>query len=100
VYILWDKKMTKTITTEISDAMYKALESAALDPAEWAKSAIELRCREAYNEIYRTTVDRYLEEGIAIPSSKDEIVMDAFTRGWAKTVAQSNAESDAELEQK
>ena len=35
-----------------------------------------------------------------IPSSKDEIVMDAFTRGWAKTVAQSNAESDAELEQK
>lgn len=92
--------MTKTITTEISDAMYKALESAASDPAEWAKSAIELRCREAYNEIYRTTVDRYLEEGITVPSSKDEIVLDSFSRGWTKTVAQLNAEFDDELSKK
>ena len=92
--------MTKKIETTISDAMYKSLESVALDPAEWAKSAIELRCREAYDEIYRTTVDRYLEEGITVPSSKDEIVLDAFTRGWAKTVAQRNAEFDDELDSK
>ena len=92
--------MTKKIETTISDAMYKALESVALDPAVWAKSAVELRCREAYDEIYRTTVDRYLEEGITVPSSKDEIVLDAFTRGWVKTVAQRNAEFDDELDAK
>jgi hypothetical protein len=36
--------------------------------------------------------NRALDEGVAIPATRELIVADAFTRGWAKTAAQVNAE--------
>jgi hypothetical protein len=39
--------------------------------------------------------NRALDEGVAIPATRELIVADAFTRGWAKTAAQVNAEAEA-----
>ena len=39
-----------------------------------------------------------LDEGVAIPATRELIVADAFTRGWAKTVAEQNAEAQADPE--
>jgi hypothetical protein len=36
---------------------------------------------------------RALDEGVAIPATRELIVADAFTRGWAKTAAEATDES-------
>jgi len=88
------------ITINLTDAEYKALEAIAESAESWAQISVQHRAQQSYNEIYRRTVDRYLEEGITIPGSKDEIVLDAFARGWEKTVVDANAEVIDQLNEK
>lgn len=88
------------ITINLTDAEYKALEAIAESAESWAQISVQHRAQQSYNEIYRRTVDRYLEEGITIPGSKDEIVLDAFARGWEKTVVDANAEVLDQLNEK
>jgi hypothetical protein len=43
-------------------------------------------------------IQKALDEGVNIPSTRNEIVMDAYERGWIKTAAQRNEESITEAE--
>ena len=83
------------ITITLSDTQYKGLQYAAADPQDWADNALTNRARIANDEIISMYTNRALDEGVAIPATRELIVADAFTRGWAKTAAQVNAETEA-----
>tara|TARA_R100001198_G_C5181549_1_gene177973 strand:- start:216 stop:482 length:267 start_codon:yes stop_codon:yes gene_type:complete len=81
------------ITITLTDTQYKGLQYAAADPQDWADNAVTNRARIANDEIISMYTNRALDEGVAIPATRELIVADAFTRGWAKTAAQVNAEA-------
>jgi hypothetical protein len=83
-------------TIILTEAEDKALSYAALSQDDWVQNAVHDRCRIAIEEIVALTVQKCLETNTAIPSSKDAMVALAFDRGWVKTVAQRNAEWEAE----
>jgi len=83
------------ITITLTDTQYKGLQYAAADPQDWADNALTNRARIANDEIISMYTTRALDEGVAIPATRELIVADAFTRGWAKTAAQVNAEAEA-----
>ena len=86
-----------TYTITLSDAEDKALHVVAMSAQDWMDNAVHERCRIAIDEIVSTYTQRALDEGVQIPNTRDEIVADAFTRGWVKTAAQRNAEAELEL---
>ena len=88
-----------TITIELTDTQYKGLEYAAADPQEWAENAVTERARIANDEIVKITVDYCLDNGIAIPATREEIVAYAFDNDVVKTAAQRNVEAEAALEE-
>lgn len=81
------------ITITISDAEYKSLEYIAADPEDWADNAVTNRARIAMDEIVLLYTNRALDEGVSIPSTRDEIVTDAYARGWIQTAAVSTQSS-------
>jgi len=83
------------ITITLTATQYKGLESICLSPQDWADNAVSERARIANDEIISMYTNRALDEGVAIPATRELIVADAFTRGWAKTAAQVNAEAVA-----
>lgn len=86
-----------TITIEITETEYKAMQYAALSVQEWADNALTNRARIAIDEIVQLTVQKCLETSTQIPGTKDEIVQLAFDQGWVKTAEQRNAEAQATL---
>ena len=87
-----------TITIELTDTQYKVLEYASLSPEDWADNAVTNRARIAINEIVKIYTERALDEGVQIPTTRELIVADAFTRGWVKTAQQRNDEALASQE--
>ena len=87
--------MNFTIT--LSNAEYKALSFAAIDPDAWIQNAVNNRCRVAVDEIVQVTVAKCLETNTQIPGSKDEMVELAYEQGWIKTAAQQQAEFEAQV---
>jgi hypothetical protein len=84
------------ITITLTDTQLKGLEYAALSPQDWAENAVTERARIANDEIIQMYTTRALDEGVQIPSTRELIVADAFTRGWAQTAAQRQAEAEAQ----
>ena len=90
--------MTQTITFEISDSEYKALESVTKDPAEWAKNATLGRVAEATKPILEKLVDYCNENEITIETGKSAQITQAYDLGVVKTSAQQEEEFMAEME--
>lgn len=72
---------------DLTDTQDLALQYVALSPLDWITNVVYERCRIATDEIVQIAVERYLSEGIQIPGSKDDIVLDAFARGWVVKAA-------------
>jgi len=70
------------ITVTLTDTEYKGLQSVAADPQEWVANAATNRARIAVDDIVKLYTNRALDEGVTIPGTRDEIVTDAFARGW------------------
>jgi hypothetical protein len=85
-----------TITIELTDTQYKGLEYAALSPQDWAENAVTERCRIANDEIVQMTVQHCLDNGIQVPTTREEVVAYAFDNDIVKTAAERNAEAEAE----
>lgn len=83
-------------TIILSEAEDKALSYAAFSQDDWIQNAVHERCRIAIDEIVAVTVQKCLETGTQIPSSKEAMVDLAFSQGWVKTAAQRQAEAEAE----
>jgi hypothetical protein len=86
------------ITIHLTDTEIRAMEYIAEDPHEWVENAAKNRARIAIDEIIQLYTQKALDEGVQIPSTRNEIVMDAYERGWIKTAAQRNEESITEAE--
>ena len=59
------------------------------------ESQITGRINQARDAIVSIAIERYLAEGIQIPASKDEIVEDAYARGWIKSAIETSQEERA-----
>ena len=84
------------ITITLTDTQLKGLEYVALSPQDWTENAVTERARIANDQIVQMYTNRALDEGVAIPATRELIVADAFIRGWAKTAAQVQAEAEAQ----
>jgi hypothetical protein len=90
--------MTDTnYTIILTETENNALAYVALDQQDWIENAVHNRCRIAIDEIVQIAVTKYLELGESIPGSKEEIVAQAFARGWVKTAAERQAEYDQSI---
>jgi hypothetical protein len=81
----------------LTGAQDLALSYVVANQQDWINNAIENRCRIAMDEIVQICVDRCLSQNIAIPGTRDDIVMLAFTNGWVKTAQQMHDETTAAM---
>jgi hypothetical protein len=84
------------ITITLTDTQVKGLEYVSVSPQDWAENAVTERARIANDEIVQMYTNRALDEGVQIPATRELIVADAFTRGWAQTAAERQTAADAE----
>lgn len=82
-----------TITIELTETEYKAMQYAALSVQDWADNALTNRARIAIDEIVDICVKECLANGVQIPGTKEEIVALAFANGYVKTIEERNAEA-------
>jgi len=75
------------ITISLSEAENMAFSFVASSAQEWAENAVRERCRAAMDEIVSICVSKCLETSTPVPSSRDAIVLLAFSRGWVGMVA-------------
>lgn len=83
-----------TYTITLTDAEDKALGHIAYSQDAWIQNAVKERCRIAIEQIIAAEVQRLLDAGEPIPSSRDEIVLQAPI----KTAAQIHDENVAAME--
>ena len=88
-----------TISIELTDTQYKGLEYTALSPEEWAENALINQARIANDKIVNLTVQHCLDNGIQVPTTREDIVAYAFDNDIVKTAAVRNAEAAAEAAQ-
>ena len=72
-------------TIELTETEKLAMEYVAYDPHDWVENAMKERARIAIDEIVKNAVEKFLEAGQTIPSSKDEIVAAAYANNWIQT---------------
>jgi glycine cleavage system H lipoate-binding protein len=73
-------------TVTLTETEKLAMEYIAYEPQEWVENVVKERARIAIDEIVKISVEKFLEINESIPSSKDEIVSQAYSRGWVNTV--------------
>ena len=84
-------------TIKLTDTENKALSYASATQQDWIDNVVHNRCRIAIDEIVDIYTKRALDEGVQIPTTREEIVADAFTKGWVKTAQQRNEEAQPPL---
>lgn len=84
------------ITVTLTDTQYKGLEYAAKVPQDWVDNAVINRARIANDEIVKIYTERALDEGVQIPTTRELIIEDAFTRGWVQTAAARSGGGNAD----
>jgi glycine cleavage system H lipoate-binding protein len=73
-------------TVTLTETEKLAMEYIAYEPQEWVENVVKERARIAIDEIVKISVEKFLEINESIPGSKDEIVSQAYSRGWVNTV--------------
>lgn len=79
--------MAKNYTVTLTTAEDLALSHVAADQQTWIDNAVKERARVAINDIVTLAVTKYLDANISIPATREEIVQDAFDRGWVTAAA-------------
>lgn len=85
-----------TYQVNLTEAENKALQYVATSAQDWIDNAIHDRCRIAIDEIVKICVEKCLETNTAIPSSKDDMVILAFSKDWVKTAEDRHTQSVAQ----
>lgn len=85
-------------TITLSDAEVKALDAEGIDdPQAYVSHWMSDRAMKGIEKIVSIYTTKALDEGVTIPSTREEIVLDAFERGWVKTTAERNTEMEKSL---
>lgn len=82
-----------TYTIEYTETENLAMQYVSASVDDWIQNVAHERARLAIDEIVQLSVAKFLEIGEPTPGTKEEIVSQAYSRGWVITGAQRNAES-------
>ena len=74
-------------TVTLTTAENLALSHVAASQQDWIDNVVHERARLAINDIVTLAVTKYLDQNISIPATREEIVQDAFDRGWVTAAA-------------
>jgi hypothetical protein len=74
-------------TVKLTAAQNKALRIVVLSPQEWIDNVVHERCRVSAEEIVQSEIQRLWKAGLPIPSTADEIIMNAPTPSLAEREA-------------
>ena len=84
-----------SITVQLTETQMKTMQYASLSPQEWVENLTQFRANEAVDEIVSIYTEKAIAEGIQIPLTKEEIVTDAFSRGWVLSGQERQEAADA-----
>lgn len=84
-----------TYNIVLTEEQKKAMDYICIDIQEFIQNAADTRARVAIKEIVKIYTEKALDMGLQIPSSRLDIITDAFNRNIIKTAAQVNAEREA-----
>lgn len=87
-----------TVTIELTEAEYKALEFAAIDPQDYLLNFAKVRAGTSADEITKILIDYCNANGIAIAVGQDNQILQAYELGIVDTAANKEAEFLASLE--
>ena len=71
-----------TITVSLNATEEQAMRYVAKSPQEWVDNVVKNRAKIAIDEIVALYTKRALDEGIQIPTTRGDIVKDAYAREW------------------
>lgn len=72
---------------ELSEIENLAFSAVAANPHDWITNAAKERCRIAIDDIVNITVQKCLQNGVTIPSTKEQIIQLAFDYEWVKPLS-------------
>ena len=84
-----DNKIYSIIFTESEKI---SMESICFDIDTWIQNVCHERARIAQEELMKIAINMFIENNIQIPMTKDDIIIEAFKRGWIKTLREKNEE--------
>ena len=67
-----------TITIEITDSEFKALEYIAADPNNWIRQLVQHRASLATNDIVSLVTEHCLDNSISIPGTREAMITFAY----------------------
>ena len=79
-------------TVTLTQAETLALGYISFSQQEWIDNVVHERCRLGIDEIIRIALEKSIETNTSLPTSKDEIVLLAFERGWVKSAVDRQQE--------
>ena len=82
---------------EFTEAENLAMKSISYSVNDWIQNVCHERANKSIDAIVTRSIPKFFETGIQIPSSKEEIVIIAFEKGWEKTSAETHDEFIASL---
>ena len=68
------------------------MECVCFDVNDWIQNICHERARIAQEEVMKIAINMFIENNIQIPMTKDDIIIEAFKRGWVKTLKEKNEE--------
>lgn len=83
-----------TLTIELTATEFKALESVAVSPQDWADNAVKNRAMNASDNIIATLIKHCNANEIAIAVGIDAQVTQAYDLGIVTTAAAANAAAE------
>ena len=69
-------------TVSLNATEEQAMRYVTINPQEWIDNAVKNRARIAIDEIVALYTKRALDEGVQIPTTRGDIVTDAYAREW------------------
>jgi len=79
-----------TITVEITDSEFKALEHIAVDPAGWIKEFVLHRAFVATEDIVSLVTTHCLDNELTIPSTREAMITFAYENKLIEKAADQN----------
>lgn len=67
-----------------------AMQYICVDIQEWINNFVHVRAESAIDDIVQKAIPKYFAENINIPNNKEQIIIDAFEKGWVKLLTNTN----------
>jgi len=81
-----------TYNIETTDLEDKLLRLVMTDVQEWADNFLSVRANDSLSNVRKIAVNKYLDEGIQMPITDEELVDDMIARGWISYASNSPVE--------